>query len=285
MTVLKGADVVGQMKEELTAALAALRVTPRLAIVRVGERADDLAYERGAIKRLSGLGLQASVFAYPADISQEDFLAAFRRINDDPAIHGILVFRPLPGQIDDGAVIAAIAPGKDVDGISPVNMAKVYAGDPAGFAPCTAAAVMAMLDYGKVELKGRRVTVVGRSLVVGKPLAMLLLGRHATVTVCHSRTADLPAACRQAEVLAACVGKAKMLGKEHIAPGGTVIDVGINVDADGSLCGDVDYAAVADIAGLITPVPGGVGAVTTAILARHVIRAAAGAQAGAQDLR
>ncbi len=284
--VLKGADVVKEMNEAMMAQLAARAAAgqdaPKLAIVRVGKRADDLAYERGAVKRFANIGLRTEVYAYPADIRQEDFLAAFRQINDDPDIHGILVFRPLAPQIDDQLVIEAINPGKDVDGISPVNMAKIFAGDSSGFAPCTAAAVMAILDHAGISLKGKRVAVVGRSLVVGKPLSMLLLARDATVTLCHSKTLDLPALCRESDILVACVGKAKLLGAEYIRPGAVVVDVGINVDEEGGLWGDVDFAAAESIAGAITPVPGGVGTVTTSILARQLMKAAdiAGHQQG-----
>ena len=247
---------------------------PKLAILRVGGQPDDLSYENSIIKRFAGIGLSTEVFAYPENISREDFLAGLRKANEDAGIQGILVFRPLPAHIGDREVTEAIDPRKDVDGISPVNMAKVFAGDPGGFAPCTAAAVIAMLDYAGVELKGKRVTVAGRSLVVGKPLSMLLLGRDATVTVCHSKTVDLPGACREADVLVACVGKAKLLGADHIKPGATVIDVGINMDEEGRFCGDVDSDAAAAIAGAVTPVPGGVGTVTTSILAQHLLQAA-----------
>ncbi len=276
--VLKGADVVKEMNEAMMAQLAARAAAgqdaPKLAIVRVGERADDLAYERGAVKRFANIGLRTEVYAYPADIRQEDFLAAFRQINADPDVHGILVFRPLAPQIDDQLVIETIDPGTDVDGISPANMAKIFAGDSSGFAPCTAAAVMAILDHAGISLKGKRVAVVGRSLVVGKPLSMLLLARDATVTLCHSKTLDLPAVCRESDILVACVGKAKLLGAEYIRPGAVVIDVGINVDEEGGLWGDVDFAAAQSIAGAITPVPGGVGTVTTSMLARQLMKAA-----------
>ncbi len=277
--ILKGADVVKEMNEAMMAELA-LRTAdglavPKLAIVRVGERPDDLAYERGAVKRFANIGLRTEVYAFAAEISQEDFLAAFRQINADPDVHGILVFRPLAPQIDDRLVIEAIDPAKDVDGISPVNMAKIFAGDDSGFAPCTAAAVVAILDHAGISLKGKRVAVVGRSLVVGKPLSMLLLARDATVTLCHSKTLDLPAVCREADILVACVGKAKMLGVEYVRPGAVVIDVGINVDEEGNLWGDVDFTAVEGIAGAVTPVPGGVGTVTTSILARQLMKAAA----------
>ena len=275
----RGRDVVEDMNEAIKADLARLPEgcpAPKLAILRAGERPDDIAYENSIIKRFAGIGLDTLVRPCPETIGQEEFLADLHRMNGDAEIHGILVLRPLPEQIDSRIVAEAIDPRKDVDGISPVNMAKVFAGDAGGFAPCTAAAVVAMLDYANVELSGKRVAVIGRSLVVGKPLSMLLLGRNATVTVCHSKTQDLPAVCREAEILVACVGRAKMLTGDYIRPGATVIDVGINLGEDGKYCGDVDFAAAQGLAGAITPVPGGVGTVTTSILAQQLIRAAKG---------
>ncbi|MDR0468925.1 MAG: bifunctional 5,10-methylenetetrahydrofolate dehydrogenase/5,10-methenyltetrahydrofolate cyclohydrolase [Peptococcaceae bacterium] len=251
-------------------------VAPKLAILRAGERPDDLAYEKGVVKRFADIGLNTEVYAFPEDVSQEDFVAALRKVNADPDIHGILLFRPLPVQIDDKLAADIIEPAKDVDGISPLNMAKVFTGDQSGFAPCTAAAVVAILDHAGIGLRGKRVTIVGRSLVVGKPLSMLLLGRDATVTLCHSKTLDLPGVCREADILVACAGQRKMLGADCVKPSAIVIDVGINVDEDGNLCGDVDFEAVLPLASAITPVPGGVGSVTTSVLAQHLIWAAKG---------
>jgi methylenetetrahydrofolate dehydrogenase (NADP+)/methenyltetrahydrofolate cyclohydrolase len=284
--VLKGSDVVRAMNEAIEAELAGMRILsgmpseqwmpPKLAILRVGARPDDLAYENGIVKRFAGVGLGVEVSALPEDIAQNDFMAELHRANMDPSIQGILVLRPLPEQIDSKLVADSIEPAKDVDGISPVNMVKVFTGDPSGFAPCTAAAVVAMLDHAGIGLRGTRITIVGRSLVVGKPLAMLLLSRDATVTICHSKTRDLPGMCREADVLVACVGQARMLGAMHVKSGAVVVDVGINVDGDGNLCGDVDFDAVAPLAGAITPVPGGVGTVTTTMLARQLVHAAKG---------
>ncbi|MDR1070806.1 MAG: bifunctional 5,10-methylenetetrahydrofolate dehydrogenase/5,10-methenyltetrahydrofolate cyclohydrolase [Gracilibacteraceae bacterium] len=274
MKLLKGADVAQKINERVSAEALELAGPLRLAIVRVGERPDDLSYERGVLKRFAALSLRTIVYALPADISQADFAAAFLRVNADPDIHGILLFRPLPAQLDEEWAMRAIDPDKDVDGISPVNLAKVFAGDPTGFAPCTAAAVMEMLAWAEVGLKGREAVVVGRSLVIGKPVSMLLLGEHATVTVCHSRTQNLPAVCRRADVLVACVGKAGLIGADHIRPDAVVIDVGINVDTGGRLTGDVNRHAAENAASLYSPVPGGVGAVTTAVMARHLLRAA-----------
>lgn len=275
MIVLKGAAVSEHIKEQIQSQLSQLGETiPKLAIVRVGENPDDMSYERGALKKMEAFGLRAEVYAYPADISHEDFAAAFAQINHNPDVTGILLLRPLPRQIDEKAVEAMIRPEKDLDGISPVNIAKVFAGDEDGFAPCTAEAVIEVLKANKIPISGKRVTIVGRSMVVGKPLAMLMLKENATVTVCHTKTADLCGACKNAEILVAAAGRAKMLGGDYVGQDAVVLDVGINVDKNGKLCGDVDFDSLEGIASMATPVPGGIGAVTTAVLAKHLVRAA-----------
>jgi methylenetetrahydrofolate dehydrogenase (NADP+)/methenyltetrahydrofolate cyclohydrolase len=275
--IMKGSEVTAAMKEELLREvdkLAQKGIAPGLAIVRVGARADDLAYERGARKRMEAVGIRCVVTELPEDISQTEFEQAFARVNDDPATHGILLFRPLPKQLDEEPVRGMINPWKDIDCMSPVNMAKVFSGDESAFAPCTPEAVMEVLAHYGIDLKGKRVTVVGRSMVVGKPLSMLLLKQHATVTICHTRTVDLAGTCRNAEILIAAAGKARMITAEFVSENSVVVDVGINIALDGNLCGDVDFDAVAPRATHITPVPGGVGAVTSSVLARHVVRAA-----------
>lgn len=275
--VMKGADVAKAMKEALikeTELLKEKGISACLTIVRVGARPDDLAYERGARKRMESIGIECRVLELPEDICQEEFEEKFQKVNEDPNVHGILLFRPLPKHLDEEPVKAMINPEKDVDCMSPVNIAKVFAGDETGFAPCTPEAVMEMLQYFGIELKGRRVTVIGRSMVVGKPLSMLLLKKHATITVCHTRTKDLALTCREAQILVAAVGKAKMVTEDMVGEGAVVVDVGINVDDAGNLCGDVDYDAVENKASYISPVPGGVGSVTSSVLAKHVIRGA-----------
>ena len=275
--VLKGMEVVNAMKAELTARVEALKgkgVEPCLGIVRIGERPDDLSYERGAIKRSEGIGVACKVFSFPEDIGNDKFLEEFKKINADKSVHGILVFRPMPKHIDEGRVKEAICPDKDIDCMSDINIAKVFAADESGYAPCTPRAVMEMLKHNDIQIKGKRVTLVGRSMVVGKPLSMLLLKEHATVTLCHTRTVDLEAECKRADILIAAAGAAKMIKAAHVSEGAIVIDVGINVDDDGNLCGDVCYEGVEPIAGKITPVPGGVGTVTTSVLVMHVIMAA-----------
>ena len=275
--IMKGSEVVAAMKEELlreVEKLAQKGIVPQLGIVRVGARPDDLAYERGAVKRMEAVGIRCKVVELPESISQADFEQEFSAVNSDPDIHGILLFRPLPKQLNEDPVRSMINPKKDVDCMSPVNMAKVFAGDESGFAPCTPEAVMEVLAHFGIDLKGKRVTVVGRSMVVGKPLSMLLLKKNATVTICHTRTADLGATCRNAEILIAAAGKAKMITADFVSEGSVVVDVGINVGSDGKLCGDVDFEAVAPKSSYITPVPGGVGTATSSVLAKHVVRAA-----------
>ena len=275
MEVLKGAAVTAAIKEQVQGMMEGLEgQPPKLAIVRVGERPDDLSYERGAMKRMEAFGLRAQSYAFPEEINGEDFKEAFAAINRDPDVTGILLLKPLPPQIPEREIEAMIDPAKDLDGISPVNMAKVFAGEADGFAPCTAEAVMEVLKAYGIPISGKRAVIVGRSLVVGRPLAMLLLKENATVTVCHTRTKNLEEECRRAEILVAAAGRAKMLGASHVGEQAVVIDVGINVDEDGKLCGDVDFASIDGRAAMATPVPGGVGAVTTAVLAKHLAQAA-----------
>lgn len=275
MEILKGLPVANAINEKITEKLKDWKGSlPHLAIVRVGERPDDLSYERGASKKMEKVGMEYSIHAFPADIDNETFQKEFDKINDNPEIDGILLLRPLPKHLDEKAIENRINPGKDLDGISPMNLAKVYAGDDTGYAPCTAEAVIEMLDFAGVDLKGKRVAVVGRSLVIGKPVSMLLMKKNATVTVCHTKTVDMPGTCKNAEIVVAAAGVAKMLDKSYVADGAVVIDVGINVDEAGNLCGDVNFDDICETAALATPVPGGVGSVTTSVLAKHLLKAA-----------
>ena len=274
MKILKGAEVSAKIKEEVAQIAAGLQEVPKLAIIRVGENPDDMSYERGATKKMESFGLRVQSYVYPEDITDSDFKAEFTRINEDPDVTGILMLRPLPKQICEKDIEGMIDPEKDLDGISPVNIAKVFAGDDSGFAPCTAEAVVEVLKAAEIPMTGKRVTIVGRSMVVGKPLSMLMVKENATVTICHTRTKDLAGTCRNAEILVAAAGRAKMLNGDYVGQDAVVIDVGINVDENGKLCGDVDYDTIQDKAQAATPVPGGVGAVTTAVLAKHLVRAA-----------
>lgn len=275
MEILKGLPVANAINEKLMEQVKSIEgPLPHLAIIRVGERPDDCSYERGAVKKMDKVGVRCTTYTFDADIDNETFQAEFDKINENPDIDGILMLRPLPKQLDEKQIENKIDPRKDLDGISPLNLAKVYAGDESGYAPCTAEAVIEMLDYAGIDIKGKRVTVVGRSLVIGKPVSMLLMKRNATVTVCHTKTVDMAGTCKNAEILVAAAGSARMIKKEYVADGAVVIDVGINVDDDGSLCGDVDFDAISDIAAAATPVPGGVGSVTTSVLAKHLVKAA-----------
>ncbi|MDO5417628.1 MAG: bifunctional 5,10-methylenetetrahydrofolate dehydrogenase/5,10-methenyltetrahydrofolate cyclohydrolase [Lachnospiraceae bacterium] len=274
MVILKGAEVSAKIKAQVEEKLKHIEgPAPKLAIVRVGEKPDDMSYERGAKKKLESFGLRAESYVFPADIENGAFQKAFRQINEDPEVTGILLLRPLPGQICEKDIEKQIDPKKDLDGISPENIAKVFAGDETGFAPCTAEAVIQVLKANAIPISGKRVTIVGRSMVVGKPLSMLMLKENATVTVCHTKTVDLKETCRNAEILVAAAGKARMLNGEYVGPEAVVIDVGINVDENGKLCGDVDFDSIQEQASCATPVPGGVGAVTTAVLASHLVQA------------
>lgn len=275
MVILKGAEVSAKIKEQIQASLARWKgAAPKLAMIRVGENPDDISYERNAMKKMAVFGLRAESYVFPADICDGDFKQEFKRINEDADISGILLLRPLPEQIREKDIEMMIDPAKDLDGISPANVARVFAGDTAGFAPCTAEAVIEVLKAYDIGIEGRRVTIVGRSMVVGKPLSMLMLKENATVTVCHTRTKHLAETCRNAEILVAAVGKARMLDESFVGKGAVVIDVGINVDENGKLCGDVDFDRIREQAAMATPTPGGVGAVTTAILAKHLAQAA-----------
>ena len=275
--IMKGSEVAAAMKEKMLAEIAVLAekgIVPALAIVRVGARPDDTAYERSAVKKMESVGINCKVYEYDENISQAEFEKEFTQINDNAKVHGILLFRPLPKHLNENAIKKIIDPRKDVDCMSDINIAKVFSGDESGFAPCTPEAVIEILNHNGIDLQGKRVTVLGRSMVVGKPLSMLLLKKNATVTICHTKTQNIEETCKNAEVLIAAAGKAKMVTADYTGENAVVVDVGINVDATGKLCGDVDFDNVSAIAGYITPVPGGVGTVTTSVLARHVIRAA-----------
>lgn len=274
MLELRGKKVSDGIKEYVSKELETLSFVPKLAIVRVGENPDDMSYERSATKKLKSFGLDVASYVFPQDISDEDFKKAFKDINEDDEVTGILLLRPLPRTINEKDIENMIDPKKDLDGISPINIAKVFAGDTTGFSPCTAEAVIEVLKAYDIELTGKRVTVVGRSMVVGKPVSMLLLKENATVTMTHTRTVDLKKTCSDAEIVIAAAGRAKMLNSDYCGQDAVMIDVGINVDENGKLCGDVDYATLDGKASAATPVPGGVGAITTAVLAKHLIQAA-----------
>jgi len=275
--LLKGAEVVLALNEKIRMNADAQKergVIPTLAIVRVGERADDVAYERGILKRAEGVGITVRQILLPETVSEAELLDAVRQINQDASIHGCLIFRPLPKGIDDEKIRAALLPEKDVDGITDGSLAGVFAGAKHGFPPCTAAACMEILDYYGIETLGKKAVVIGRSLVIGKPVAMMLLQKHATVTICHTRTQNMPEVTRQADILIVAAGRAGVVGADYVSAGQTVLDVGINFTAEGKMVGDADFDAVEPIVEAITPVPGGVGTVTTSVLMAHVVEAA-----------
>lgn len=273
----KGAPTAAALMEDLTGRIERLSgagVTPTLAIVRVGERPDDRAYETGAVKRCEKAGVAVKRFPLPAGCSALELRAVLEHINAVSEIHGCLMLRPLPDPAMEEMACALLDPKKDVDCMTPAALAGVFAGKGWGYPPCTAQACLELLKYYKTALTGKRAVVVGRSLVIGKPVSMLLQAENATVTMCHTRTVDLPAVCRGAEVLIAAAGRANLLGADHVSPGQVVLDVGINVDESGKLCGDVKFDEAEPVVSAITPVPGGVGAVTTAVLVKHVVEAA-----------
>ena len=276
--LLKGADVVAALNGRMIDDIEILRnrgVSPTLAILRVGERPDDISYEKTATKRCGTVGVDVRNVVLPADVTQETLMQNVLALNDDANVHGVLIFRPLPRHLDEAAVCAALKPEKDVDGITEGSLAGVFTGSGKGFAPCTAEACMEILDHYNIDCTGKRAVVIGRSLVVGKPVAIMLMGKHATVTVCHTRTVDVPAIARNAEILIVAAGKMESLTKEYFSPGQIVLDVGINWnDEKGKLCGDVKFGDAEPIVAAITPVPGGVGTVTTSVLVSHVVRAA-----------
>lgn len=273
MILLYGADTAKKIKDEISRMLSELKgYIPTLGIVRIGSNPADISYEKGAVKKMESLSLKTKVFEFDENISSDDFIDEFKKINEDDEIDGILLFRPLPKHIDEKKVIEVLDERKDLDGISYKNIAKVFAGDESGFAPCTAKAVIKILESNNIELEGKNVVVLGRSMVIGKPVAMLAIQKNATVTLCHSKTADLKKVCKNADILIVAIGRAKMINDDYIGEDAVVIDVGINF-FEGKLCGDVDLENVKNAA-MATPVPKGVGAVTTSVLAQHLVIAA-----------
>ncbi|MEL7648905.1 MAG: bifunctional 5,10-methylenetetrahydrofolate dehydrogenase/5,10-methenyltetrahydrofolate cyclohydrolase [Sedimentibacter sp.] len=267
------ADVITLEVKKGVEDLKTQNVKPKLMIVRVGERVDDLSYEKAAIKRMKSCDIGCEVTVLPGDVSQDDFIGILKAVNGDSTVHGILLFRPLPEQIDENTVKHIISPEKDIDCFNPANVAKIAEGDKTGFAPCTPTAAMEILKHNSIQLRGKKAVIIGRSLVVGKPMALLLLEEDATVTICHSKTAELAKVASEADILVAAIGRARMITEDFVKEGAVVIDVGINMDEEGNLCGDVDTERCKDKSSYITPVPAGVGSVTTAVLAKHVLKA------------
>ena len=275
--ILKGAPVAAALNEKTSAVIAKLYengIKPCLAVLRVGLNEADESYIRGIMKRAEALGVEAVVRALPEDAAEDAVMALIDELNNDANIHGVLMMRPLPRHIDEDKARRALKPEKDMDGITDVALGGVFSGNNIGYAPCTAQSCIEILDHYGVDLKGKKVCVIGRSLVIGKPVSMMALGKNATVTICHSRTENLAETVKAADVVIAAVGKAGFVTGDMLREGQTVIDVGINVNAEGKLCGDVDFEAAEGIVSAITPVPGGVGAVTTAVLMQHLVESA-----------
>jgi methylenetetrahydrofolate dehydrogenase (NADP+)/methenyltetrahydrofolate cyclohydrolase len=274
--LIDGNALAAQVRAEVsgrTAALKAKGVQPHLAIILVGDDPASQVYTKHKAADSEQTGLKATLERFPASMPEADLLARIRALNEDPSVHGILVQLPIPRHMDTHKVIEAIAPAKDVDGFHVASAGALMVGQP-GFWPCTPFGCLKMLDSIGYDLKGKHAVVIGRSNIVGKPMAMMLLGRDATVTICHSRTKDLGAITRQADVIVAAVGKRNVLTADMVKPGAVVIDVGMNRNDEGKLCGDVDFAGVKEVAGWITPVPGGVGPMTRAMLLVNTITAA-----------
>ena len=276
--ILKGKPVADAMIARMRETAAALRekgVDPTLCVVRIGERADDLSYEKGVVKRCSEVGVTLKQLILPEDVSQAALEAAFCTVNEDPAVHGILLFRPLPKHLDAERIRRLFDPRKDIDGWTDGSLAGVYANTDLGFAPCTAQAVLELLRFYGIDPKGKRAVVIGRSLVIGRPVSMLLMHANATVTTCHTRTPDVPSIAKDAEILVCAAGVMRSVTEAYTNPGQVVVDVGIHFDEErGKLAGDVDFDRVAPVVKAITPVPGGVGGITTCVLLDHVLKAA-----------
>lgn len=272
--LLLGKPVADSMQLELTARTKSYKekgISPKLTIIRVGERSDDIAYETGAIKKMAAIGIEVDHVLLPQECTHKQLEEKVIEKNQDQSVHGILMLRPLPKHLDENSIISMIDPKKDVDCMNPATLAGVFQASYAGKVPCTAQAVIEILKYYKLEISGKNVAVLGRSTVIGKPVAMLLLNENATVTVCHSKTRDIKAVTGDADIVVSAMGKAKMVDSTYLKKGAVVIDVGINIDENGKLCGDVNFEDALKVAGAITPVPRGVGSVTTTILAKNLL--------------
>ena len=276
--LLKGKDVVENLNGKLIDKVKELKengINPTLAILRVGEREDDLSYERGAKKRCELVGVEVKVVSLPIDVTEEEYLGTLDKLNKDITINGILMFRPLPKHIDESKARNMLSAAKDVDGCTDLSLAGVFTNTELGFSPCTAEAAMEILKFYDIPIEGKKVAVIGRSLVIGRPIAMLLMHENATVTICHTKTVDVPSITKEADIVVVASGQMESVGADYLKENQTVIDVGISWnDEKNKLCGDVRFDEVENLVSAITPVPGGVGGVTTSILVKHVVEAA-----------
>ena len=271
--IINGKEISAAIREEIKAGVQGMSVRPGLAVVLVGDDPASAVYVRNKSKACAEVGIYSEVYRLPEETGREQLLGLIEQLNQSPLIHGILVQLPLPKHLDPEEAIMAIDPAKDVDAFHPVNVGKIMIGN-YDFLPCTPAGVMELLHRSGIEVSGKECVVIGRSNIVGKPQAMLLLHENATVTVCHSKTRDLPSVCRRADILVSAVGKAKFVTADMVRNGAVVIDVGMNRDENGKLCGDVDFEPVSEKASYITPVPGGVGPMTITMLLKNTVTAA-----------
>ncbi len=276
--LLKGKPVADKITEELKIkadSLKAAGVDPTLAILRVGEREDDLSYERGAMKRCDSIGINVKNVVLPDNVDGKVFFETLEMLNEDPSVHGILMFRPLPKHIDGERARRTLKSEKDVDGCTDGSLAGVFTGSKTGFPPCTAEAAMEILKYYNIDPCGKKAVVIGRSLVIGRPVAMLLMHKNATVTICHTKTKDVTEHTKNADIIIAASGVMESVGKDYLTEGQVIVDVGIGWnEKKGKLCGDVLFEEAEPLAYAVSPVPGGVGSVTTCMLCTHVIEAA-----------
>lgn len=274
--LIKGKDVADRLNAALSERVRRLKdkgIRPCLHVIRIGEKPGDISYEKGASARCEKIGVLCRKTQLPEDVSQEDLIALLKHLSQDDSVHGVLLLRPLPKSMDEHAVVNCLCPEKDVDGMTDLSMSSLITSGNQGYAPCTAEAAMECLDYSKIDCTGKRAVVIGRSRVFGKPAALMLTDRNATVTVCHTKTVDLPAIVREADIVLTATGHPGTVDKACVRKGQIVIDVGISMGPDHKLCGDVIFEEAEPVVAAITPVPGGVGAVTTSILVKHVVEA------------
>ena len=275
--ILKGALVADRIYEDLWKRSEILKgkgIEPCLCILRLGEETGDVSYERAVKKAACRAGVELVLKSMSRDCSQDELMTQIRQINEDDKIHGCLMFRPLPKQLDEDAACQALDPAKDLDGMGSASLARVFTGRGEGFCPCTAQAVMEMLRERAVDLRGKNVAVLGRSLVIGRPVAMLLMQENATVTICHSATKNMAEICRKSDIIVSAMGRGRSIGRDYLSPGQILIDVGVSPAPEGGICGDFDMEAAEELAEAVTPVPGGVGSVTAAVLLKHCVEAA-----------
>ncbi len=274
--ILSGSEVAEALKQKIISEVKNLKqqgFKPVLCIVMVGKQPDSVAYVKSASKKCETMGIGCRIKTLPEDIREEELIKTIQELNEDKTINGIMIMLPLPTHISQKAVKYVISPEKDVDCLNPVNVSKVMSGEKCTFTPCTPSAVMEILKHYGIDIQGKKAVIIGRSMVVGRPLAMMLLKENATVTICHTKTVNLKEETRRADILVAAAGKPKMVKKDMVGEGAIVIDVGINFDEDGKMCGDVDFDGVRQVTSMITPVPKGVGSVTSTVLMKHVIEA------------